>query len=134
MRVGIPKEVKSDEYRVSMMPVGVELLVKAGHEVYVEHDAGVGSGFTDDLYEKAGGKIVGTAKEVFDNADMIQKVKELQSQEVGLCKPGQIVFTYFHFAADRELLQACMEAEITAIAYETIKDKKGTLPLLTPMS
>src|SRR4051794_4553870 len=134
MRVGIPREVKSDEYRVSMMPVGVELLVKAGHEVFVEHDAGVGSGFNDEMYEKVGGKIVGTAKEVFDKADMIQKVKELQSQEVGLCKPGQIIFTYFHFAADRELLQACMEAEITAIAYETIKDKKGTLPLLTPMS
>ncbi|CAN5418196.1 alanine dehydrogenase [soil metagenome] len=134
MKVGIPREVKSDEYRVSMMPVGVELLVKAGHEVLVEHDAGVGSGFTDDMYERVGGKIVGTAKEVFGYSDMIQKVKELQSQEVGLCKPGQIIFTYFHFAADRELLQACMEAEITAIAYETIKDKKGTLPLLTPMS
>ncbi|MBC8105885.1 MAG: alanine dehydrogenase [Anaerolineae bacterium] len=134
MRVGIPREVKSDEYRVSMMPVGVELLVKAGHEVFIEHDAGVGSGFTDDMYEKVGGKIVGTAKEVFDKAEMIQKVKELQSQEVSLCRPGQIIFTYFHFAADRELLQACMEAEITAIAYETIKDKKGTLPLLTPMS
>ena len=134
MRVGIPKEVKSDEYRVSMMPVGVELLVKAGHEVFVESEAGSGSGFTNEMYEKAGGKIVGTAKEVFDKAEMIQKVKELQTHEVGMCRPGQIVFTYFHFAADRELLQACMEAEITAIAYETIKDKRGTLPLLTPMS
>ena len=134
MRVGVPKEVKSDEYRVSMMPVGVELMVKNGHEVFVETNAGSGSGFADEDYVKAGAKIVPGAKQVFDSAEMILKVKEPQPQEIGLFKPGQIAFTYFHFAADRELLQACLESEITAIAYETIKDKKGTLPLLTPMS
>jgi alanine dehydrogenase len=134
MRVGVPKEVKSDEYRVAMMPVGAELMSKAGHEVLLETNAGAGSGFADEDYKRAGAKIVGTAKEVFDAAEMIVKVKEPQPQEIGLFKPGQIVFTYFHFAADKELLQSCLEAEITAIAYETIKDRKGTLPLLTPMS
>ncbi len=134
MRVGVPKEVKSDEYRVAMMPVGAELLVKAGHEVFLQKDAGVGSGFTDEDYTKVGAQILGTAKELFDAAEMLMKVKEPQPQEIGLFRPGQTVFTYFHFAADRELMQACLEAEITAVAYETIKDKKGTLPLLTPMS
>ncbi|HYO09535.1 MAG TPA: alanine dehydrogenase [Tepidisphaeraceae bacterium] len=134
MRVGVPREVKPDEYRVAMMPVGVELMVKNGHQVLIETQAGVSSGFTDEDYTRAGATIVATAGEVFTGADMIQKVKELQPQEVALCRPGQVVFTYFHFAADKELTQACMEAEIVAIAYETIKDRKGTLPLLTPMS
>src|SRR3954463_12667601 len=134
MRVGVPKEVKADEYRVAMMPVGVELLTKAGHEVTIETNAGVGSGFTDEDYIKAGAKIATNADEVFGRAEMIQKVKELQPQEIGKCKPGQIIFTYFHFAASTELTQACLESEIVAIAYETIKDRKGSLPLLTPMS
>lgn len=134
MRVGVPKEVKPDEYRVAMMPVGVELLVKSGHEVFVETQAGVGSGFLDELYTQAGAKVVPTAKDVFSNADMIVKVKEPQPQEIGMFRPGQVVFTYFHFAADPRLTQACMEAEIVAIAYETIRDKQGRLPLLTPMS
>ena len=134
MRVGVPKEVKSDEYRVAMMPVGVELMVKNGHEVFVEQNAGAGSGFPDEDYAKVGGKMMSSAKDVFDNAEMIVKVKEPQPQEIGLFRPGQIAFTYFHFAADRELTQACLEAEITAIAYETIKDRQGRLPLLTPMS
>src|SRR5687767_10962096 len=134
MRVGVPKEVKPDEYRVAMMPVGVEQLMRAGHEVTVEANAGVGSGFSDADYRKAGAKIVANASEVFDAAEMIVKVKEPQPAEIGMFRPGQIAFTYFHFAADKELTQACMEAEITAIAYETIKDKRGTLPLLTPMS
>jgi alanine dehydrogenase len=134
MRVGVPKEVKPDEYRVAIMPVGVELMTKNGHEVYIETGAGVGSGFTDEDYQKRGAKILPAAKEVFDKAEMIVKVKEPQPQEIGMFRPGQIAFTYFHFAADRELTQACLEAEITAIAYETIKDKKGSLPLLTPMS
>jgi alanine dehydrogenase len=133
VRVGVPKEVKPDEYRVAMMPVGAHQLTKAGHEVIVEHGAGVSSGFSDDDYVKVGAKIGGSAAEVFQS-DMIVKVKEPQPAEIGMFRPGQIIFTYFHFAADKELTQACMEAEITAIAYETIKDKKGTLPLLTPMS
>ena len=134
MRVGVPKEVKSDEYRVGMMPVGVELLVRAGHEVYLEAQAGVGSGFPDADYAAAGAKIVGTAEEVFAIADMIVKVKEPQPQEIGKFKPGQIVFTYFHFAASAELTQSCLESGIVGIAYETIRDKRGQLPCLTPMS
>jgi alanine dehydrogenase len=134
MRVGVPKEIKPDEYRVAMMPVGVESLVKAGHEVFIEANAGAASGFADELYQKVGAKIVPTHEEVFQNADMLIKVKEPQPQEISLFRPGQIVFTYFHFAADQSLLQACLEAEITAIAYETIKDKAGRLPCLTPMS
>jgi alanine dehydrogenase len=134
MRVGVPKEVKADEYRVSMMPVGAESLVKAGHDVFVETTAGVASGFADENYEKVGATIVATHEEVFANSDMIIKVKEPQPQEIGLFRPGQIVFTYFHFAADQRLLQACLEAEITAIAYETIHDRAGRLPCLTPMS
>jgi len=134
MRVGVPKEVKADEYRVAMMPVGVELLVKAGHEVFVETSAGAGSGFLDEDYKKAGANIVPAHEEVFGSADMIIKVKEPQPHEISLFRPGQTVFTYFHFAADQTLLQACLRSEITAIAYETIRDKTGRLPCLTPMS
>jgi alanine dehydrogenase len=134
MRIGVPKEIKSDEYRVAMMPVGVELLVKNGHHVTVETSAGVGSGFTDEAYVKAGAVIATTAKEAISEADMIIKVKEPQPAEIGLFRPGQIVFTYFHFAASPELTQACLESEIVAIAYETIKDRGGKLPCLTPMS
>jgi alanine dehydrogenase len=134
MRVGVPREIKSDEYRVAMMPVGVELLTKAGHEVLVEADAGSGSGFADDDYRRAGGTIVESPKKIFADSDMIVKVKEPQPNEIGMFKPGQIVFTYFHFAASQELIQGCLESEIVAIAYETIKDKRGALPLLTPMS
>ncbi len=134
MRVGVPKEIKPDEYRVAVMPVGVELMVKNGHQVFVETQAGVGSGFPDEDYVKAGGTIVATHEEAFQNADLIVKVKEPMPTEIGLFRPGQVVFTYFHLAAAPELTQACVESEIVAIAYETIKDKKGTLPLLTPMS
>src|SRR5437868_5945538 len=133
MRVGVPKEVKSDEYRVGMMPVGAEGLIKAGHEVLIEQGAGVSSGFPDEDYLKVGARIVPTCDDVF-TADMIVKVKEPQPAEISRFRPGQIIFTYFHFAASKELTQACMESEIVAIAYETIKDKKDTLPLLTPMS
>ncbi|MBC7785696.1 MAG: alanine dehydrogenase [Burkholderiales bacterium] len=134
MRIGIPKEVKADEYRVGIMPVGVDTLVRAGHEVIVEALAGVGSGFADEDYLAAGAMMVSSAAEVFDRADMIMKVKEPQAGEMKLFRAGQIVFTYFHFAASEQLTQACLNAQITAVAYETIKDKKGTLPLLTPMS
>lgn len=134
MRIGIPKEVKSDEYRVSVMPVGVDALVRAGHEVVVQATAGEGSGFLDQDYVAAGAKIMDSAKEVFDFAEMIVKVKEPQPAEIELFRAGQIVFTYCHFAADEELTRACLKSRVTAIAYETIKDKRGTLPLLTPMS
>ncbi len=134
MRIGVPREIKSDEYRVSMMPVGVELLVKAGHTVLFETQAGVGSGFDDAAYSTVGATIVPTHEEVLREAEMIVKVKEPQPTEISLFRPGQIVFTYFHLAASPELTQACLEAEITAIAYETIRDQAGRLPLLTPMS
>ncbi|HRK31052.1 MAG TPA: alanine dehydrogenase [Tepidisphaeraceae bacterium] len=134
MKIGVPKEIKSDEYRVAMTPAGAEAMARAGHQVFVEAQAGVGSGFGDELYTAVGATIVGTAAEVFTAADMIVKVKEPQPAEISQFKPGQIIFTYFHFAASRELTQACMDSQITAIAYETITDKRGTLPLLTPMS
>src|SRR5437660_3434365 len=134
MKVGVPKEVKSDEYRVAMMPVGVELLVKGGHQVMVEKDAGGGSGFADGDYLEVGAQMVSTAAEVFGSADMIIKVKEPQPGEIKMFRRGLIVFTYFHLAASRELTQACLDSGIVAIAYETIKDRKGALPCLTPMS
>src|SRR5438105_7344015 len=116
------------------MPVGAETLKRAGQAVIVEAQAGLASGFAEEAYAKAGAKVVPTAAEVFAAADMIVKVKEPQPAEISLFRPGQIVFTYFHFAADPELTQACLEAEIVAIAYETIRDQKGQLPCLTPMS
>ena len=134
MRVGVPKEIKPDEYRVGMMPVGAETLVRAGHSVLVETQAGVASGFPDEDYQKAGATIVKSADEVFGGADMIVKVKEPQKAEIGRFRKGQVLFTYLHFAADKELTQACVRSGVVAIAYETIKDRKGTLPLLTPMS
>jgi alanine dehydrogenase len=117
-----------------MMPVGADLLVRAGHEVLIEADAGIGSGFPDEAYAKVGAKIVNSAKEVFSKSDLLIKVKEPQPQEIELFHSGQIVFTYLHFAASRELTEGCQKSGITAIAYETIKDKAGRLPLLTPMS
>ena len=133
MRISVPKEVKPDEYRVGMMPVGAEALVSAGHSVKVEQGAGFSSGFTDEDYVKAGAIIATSIDDIFD-ADMIVKVKEPQPSEIAHFRPGQIVFTYFHFAASTQLTQACMESEIVAVAYETIRDKRGGLPLLTPMS
>src|SRR5689334_16832686 len=117
-----------------MMPVGAEALTKAGHQVLIENGAGIASGFPDDDYKAAGAVIVSSADEVCAQAEMIVKVKEPQPGEIGKFRPGQIVFTYFHFAASPEMAQACLEAEITAIAYETIKDRQGRLPCLTPMS
>ena len=134
MIVGVPKEVKADEYRVAMLPVGAEVLSDAGHTVLVEAGAGLGSGILDSLYAAAGATIVDSAAEIWSRADLIVKVKEPQKSEWPLMRPEQVVFTYFHFAADEPLTRAVIESKITAIAYETIRDAKGTLPLLTPMS
>ncbi len=134
MRVGVPRETKSDEYRVGMMPVGAETLVKRGHPVFIETQAGLASGFPDEEYRNVGATIVSSAAEVFEKAEMIVKVKEPQPAEIRLVRSGQIVFTYFHFAASKELTQGCIDRKILAIAYETLRDRKGTLPLLTPMS
>jgi alanine dehydrogenase len=134
MIVGVPKEVKQDEYRVAMVPAGVEELTRAGHTVLIQTGAGSGSGIGDELYSANGAKIVATEEEVWRLADLIVKVKEPMPREWSLMRSGQTVFTYFHFAADRNLTEAVLKSGITAIAYETIKDAKGTLPLLTPMS
>ncbi|MHC5108603.1 MAG: alanine dehydrogenase [Planctomycetota bacterium] len=134
MIVGIPKETKTHEYRVSMTPAGADELVRRGHKVLVEASAGTGSGIPDGEYVGVGAAIVGTAAEVFGEADMIVKVKEPLAPERALIRPGQVVFTYFHFAADRELTDGLIESEAIAIAYETITDNSGRLPLLTPMS
>ncbi len=134
MIVGVPKEVKGDEYRVAMIPAGVEELTRGGHQVLIQAGAGMGSGITDDEYARNGAELVPTASDIWKRADMIVKVKEPLREEWSHMRSGQTVFTYFHFAADEELTHACLNAGITAIAYETIKDAKGTLPLLTPMS
>ena len=134
MIIGVPKETKSDEYRVSMLPVGVELLVKDGHKVLVEKNAGTSSGFEDALYAAAGAQMVDAAADVWSKAEMIVKVKEPIGSELKMMTRGQTVFTYFHFAADRELTEGCLDAGVAAVAYETLTDKHGRLPLLTPMS
>jgi alanine dehydrogenase len=133
MIVGIPREVKSDEYRVGMIPVGVEELVRAGHQVFVEKGAGLGSGITDEEYVRSGAKMADVA-DVWAKAEMIVKVKEPQPQELARAKRGQVLFTYFHLAPDRALTDGTIKSGCIAIAYETITDNKGNLPLLTPMS
>jgi alanine dehydrogenase len=134
MIVGVPKEVKQDEYRVAMTPAGVEELTRAGHKVLVEAGAGSGSGISDEQYAENGAEIVDSTPDIWARADMIVKVKEPLPTEWPHMRPGQTVFTYFHFAADEQLTRAVMKSGITAVAYETIKDSRGTLPLLTPMS
>src|SRR4051812_17189132 len=134
MIVGVPREIKSDEYRVAMLPVGAEELTSAGHQVLIEAGAGQGSGIVDAQYLSAGATLVETAGEIWERSDMIVKVKEPQPSEWPLMRPGQVVFTYFHFAADEALTRAILESGITAIAYETLRDPRGGLPLLTPMS
>ncbi|MBL4848615.1 MAG: alanine dehydrogenase [Planctomycetes bacterium] len=134
MRVGIPKEIKRHEYRVAMVPAGVDAIVRAGHEVVVEAAAGEGSGIQDEEFVAAGATMLASADEVFEAADMIVKVKEPVGLEYTRIREGQTVFTYFHFAADRPLTEAMIDNGSTCIAYETIEDRQGRLPLLTPMS
>jgi len=134
MVIGVPKEVKLDEYRVAMLPVGVEELVRAGHAVLIEKGAGLGSGLFDVEYQQAGGQLVADARDLFGRADLIVKVKEPQVSEWPLLRAGQIIFTYFHFAADRKLTDAMLASGTTCVAYETLRDEQGRLPLLTPMS
>lgn len=134
MIIGVPKEVKEDEYRVAMLPVGVEELVQRGHQVLVQTGAGVGSGLMDDAYAQAGATLVDSAAQVFEKADLIVKVKEPQASEFPMIRKQQAIFTYFHFAADRKLTQAMVDSQATCLAYETLRDAQGRLPLLTPMS
>ncbi|MBN9521287.1 alanine dehydrogenase [bacterium] len=134
MIVGVPREVKSDEYRVALTPNGAEELTRAGHQVLVQSHAGDGSGISDEQYTAAGAEIVPATADVWGRADLIIKVKEPLPDEWPLMRSGQTLFTYFHFAADEGLTKAVMASGVTAVAYETIRDAKGGLPLLTPMS
>ncbi len=134
MIVGCPKEIKDHENRVALLPSGAEELVKRGHTVIVERGAGLGSGVPDEDYLKVGAEIARTHAEVFHRADMIVKVKEPLAREYALLREGQLVFTYFHFAASKPLTEAMLARKIVAIAYETIRTPDGELPLLTPMS
>ena len=134
MKVGIPKEIKNNENRVGMTPAGVHELVAHGHEVFVQHTAGENSGFADAAYEKAGATIVPTIEDTYAVADMIIKVKEPIEPEYPLVKPGQLVFTYFHFACDRPLTEAMIKSRGVCLAYETVQLPNRSLPLLIPMS
>lgn len=134
MLIGVPKEIKQDEYRVGLLPVGAEELSRAGHHVLVEAGAGLGSGLPDAEYAQAGADIVATAAEIYRRAELIVKVKEPQPTELPLIRDRQAIFTYFHFAANRELTEAMVRSGATCIAYETLRDERGRLPLLTPMS
>jgi alanine dehydrogenase len=133
MLIGLPKEIKSDEYRVAMLPSGVEDLTQSGHRVLVERGAGAGSGIADEDYAACGAEIVQSHADVFA-ADIVIKVKEPLAAEWPLLRRGQVLFTYFHFAADEQLTRNVLESGVSAVAYETLKGRSGDLPLLTPMS
>ena len=134
MQIGVLKEIKTEENRVSMTPSGVEILARAGHRVMIEQNAGLGSGLDDDQYRAAGAEIAATPAAIYAQAELVLHVKEPQTQEYGLIRPGQILFTYFHFAASESLTRAMLASGAVCIAYETVTDRQGTLPLLTPMS
>jgi len=134
MIVGVPKEIKSDEDRTGLLPVGVQSLTQAGHTVEVQCAAGVGAGVSDEEYAAAGASLVDTAEEIYGTADLIVKVKEPQPVELALIREGQVIFTYFHFAASEELTRGFMNTDAVAVAYETVQAEDGSLPLLIPMS
>jgi len=133
MIIGVPKEIKEQEYRVALLPSGAYQLIKRGHEVLVERGAGLGAGYPDAEYERAGAKLAGSHKEVFDRAALIVKVKEPLAEEFSLLRPDQILFTYLHLAASRALTEALVKSGVTALAYETVEVNRR-LPLLEPMS
>lgn len=134
MIVALPKEIKDNEYRVGLTPAGVRALTDAGHQVVVERTAGQGSGFEDGLYQKAGAQILGSSDEVWAQGEMIVKVKEPIEPEYPRMREGQLLFTYLHLAPDKQLTRELLKRQVTGIAYETITDRRGGLPLLTPMS
>ena len=134
MIIGVPKEVKDNEFRVSVTPDGARTLCAAGHTVVVEPSAGEGSGFSDDDYRKAGARLATSKEQLFGEAELIVKVKEPLVSEVPLFRPGQTLFTYLHLAAQPDLTKALIEAKITAIAYETTEGPGHSAPMLTPMS
>ncbi|MEZ6063137.1 MAG: alanine dehydrogenase [Planctomycetaceae bacterium] len=134
MIVGVPREIKPDEYRVAMLPSGVEDLTAGGHRVLIQRDAGIGSGIFNQQYEAAGAEIVDAASDVFAQAELVVKVKEPQESEWPMLRPDQALFTYFHFAADETLTRNVLQTNVTAVAYETLRGRSADLPLLTPMS
>src|SRR5215207_9259918 len=134
MKIGLPKEIKDNEYRVGLTPAGVNALVNAGHKVYVENPAAKASGFSNELYEKAGGQILQTADEVWQTGEMVVKVKEPIAPEYPRMRENQLLFTYLHLAPEFELTKQMLERKVTGVAYETIIEHIGRLPLLTPMS
>jgi alanine dehydrogenase len=134
MRIGVPKEIKNHEYRVGLTPAGAHALTLAGHEVIVEMNAGARTGFADADYAAAGARIAANAAEAYGSADMVVKVKELQAAEFPLTRPGQLLFAYQHFAPDPDLLQHVIDCGLSCVAYETVADAHGRLPLLAPMS
>lgn len=134
MRIGCAKEIKNREYRVGLTPDNVKSYVRAGHEVFIEKGAGLGSGFTDEEYERAGAKLCATAAETWGNSDMMVKVKEPLKEEYGFFREGMIIFTYLHLAADRELTDAMLESKVAGFAYETLIEKDRSIPMLIPMS
>jgi alanine dehydrogenase len=134
MRIGVPKEIKANENRIALVPAGVEAFVSAGHTVMVEAGAGLGSGFEDHAFRDAGAELIGQAEAVWERADLIMKVKEPIAPEWPRMRPGQVIYTYFHFAASEELTLAVIDSGAIAVAYETVQLDSGELPLLTPMS
>jgi len=134
MIIAVPKEVKNNENRVALTAAGAEVLTKAGHQVLIEKDAGQGSGIFDADYQKSGAEIIAEKRELFDKAEMIVKVKEPLREEYEFFREGQILFTYLHLAANKELTDFLIDKKITAVAYETVQNEEGELPLLTPMS
>ena len=134
MKIGVPKETKANENRVALVPAGCEALVAAGHTVLLEKGAGLGSGFGDDAYAAVGGQLARSAGEVWSASEMIIKVKEPIESEWPMIRKGQVIYTYFHFAADPDLTRAVLDSGAVAIAYETVQLPGGELPLLTPMS
>ena len=134
MIIGVPREIKRDEYRVALLPVGAEELVRRGHQVIIEAGAGLGSGLADHEYLTAGAELVSSPADVFERAELILKVKEPQSAEWPMLRRGHVLFTYFHFAASRSLTDAMLQSGSSCVAYETLEDDRRRLPLLTPMS
>ncbi len=134
MIIGIPKEIKNNEFRVGMTPSGVNSFIRNGHTVYLQKGAGLGSGFSDNLYSKVGAQIFDSIEEIYAKSEMIIKIKEPLKEEYGLIKKGQIIYTFFHFASSKELTEAMIASGAICIAYETVQNQDRTLPLLTPMS
>lgn len=134
MIIGIPKEIKNNENRVALTPAGAQQLIQEGHTLYIQAGAGLNSGFSDESYQKAGAQLLPTIEEVYEIAQMIIKVKEPIPSEYPLIRQGQLLFTYFHFASNKELTEAMLQRGATCLAYETVEDKQGGLPLLIPMS